>query len=69
MQISVLNNYFKKIAFINNNIEKMLHYTNDAWHDNLDNWTTTFDFTIPKWYDGELHDDSLLIDDSCFFSC
>ncbi|KYP20776.1 hypothetical protein [Streptococcus parauberis] len=67
MQISVLNNYFKKIAFINNNIEKMLHYTNDSWHDNLENWTTTFDFTIPKWYDGELHDDSLLIDDSCYF--
>lgn len=66
-QISILNNHYKKIGFINNKIDKMLHFKNDIRHVYLSNSTSTFDFTIPKWNNGKLNPDALLIDDSCFF--
>lgn len=67
MQISVLNNHLKKVAFINNKIEKMLHYKNDQWHPYLSTGASTFDFTINKWSNGQIHEDAFLIDDTCFF--
>ena len=68
MQISVLNNHLKKVAFINNKIEKMLHYKNDQWHSYLSTGASTFDFTINKWSNGKIHEDAFLIDDSCHFA-
>lgn len=68
MQISVLNNHLKKVAFINNKIEKMLHYKNDQWHSYLSTGASTFDFTISKWSNGKIHEDAFLIDDSCHFA-
>lgn len=67
MQISVLDNHLKKVAFINNKIEKMLHYKNDQWHSYLSTGASTFDFTISKWSNGKIHEDAFLIDDSCHF--
>ena len=46
----------------------MLSYTNSTWHPYLDQATSTFDFTIPKFSNGELHEDIKLINDECFVS-
>lgn len=46
----------------------MLSYSNSAWHPYLDQATSTFDFTIPKFSNGELHEDIKLINDECFVS-
>lgn len=68
MQIWIHDNKMKKITALNNDVPDMLSYTNSAWHSYLDQATSTFDFTIPKFSNGELHEDLKLINDECFVS-
>ena len=68
MQIWIHDSKMKKIVALNNNIPEMLHYSNSAWHPYLDQATSTFDFTIPKFVNGKLHEDIKLINDECFVS-
>lgn len=68
MQIYIHDSKMKKIVALNNNIPEMLHYSNSAWHPYLDQATSTFDFTIPKFVNGKLHEDIKLITDECFVS-
>ncbi len=68
MQIWIHDSKMKKIVALNNDIPDMLSYSNSAWHPYLDQATSTFDFTIPKFSNGELHEDIKLINDECFVS-
>ena len=68
MQIWIHDNKMKKIVALNNDIPDMLSYTNSSWHSYLDQATSTFDFTIPKFSNGELHEDLKLINDEFFLS-
>ena len=68
MQIWIHDSKMRKIVALNNDIPGMLSYTNSAWHTYLDQATSTFDFTIPKFSNGELHEDLKLINDECFVS-
>lgn len=68
MQIWIHDNKMKKITALNNDVPDMLSYTNSSWHSYLDQATSTFDFTIPKFSNGELHEDLKLINDECFVS-
>ena len=68
MQIWIHDNKMKKIVALNNDIPEMLHYSNSAWHPYLEQATSTFDFTIPKFVNGKLHEDIKLITDECFVS-
>ena len=68
MQIWIHDNKMKKIVALNNDIPDMMSYTNSTWHSYLDQATSTFDFTIPKFSNGELHEDLKLINDECFVS-
>lgn len=68
MQIWIHDSKMKKIVALNNNIPEMLHYSNSAWHPYLEQATSTFDFTIPKFVNGKLHEDIKLITDECFVS-
>lgn len=68
MQIWIHDSKMKKIVALNNDIPDMLSYTNSMWHPYLDQATSTFDFTIPKFSNGELHEDIKLINDECFVS-
>lgn len=68
MQIWIHDSSMKKITALNNDIQGMLSYTNSTWHSYLDQATSTFDFTIPKFSNGELHEDIKLINDKCFVS-
>ncbi|WP_270336184.1 phage tail protein [Streptococcus macedonicus] len=68
MQIWIHDSKMKKIVALNNGIPDMLSYSNSTWHSYLDQATSTFDFTIPKFSNGELHEDIKLINDECFVS-
>lgn len=68
MQIWIHDSKMKKIVALNNDIPDMLSYSNSSWHSYLDQATSTFDFTIPKFSNGELHEDLKLINDECFVS-
>lgn len=68
MQIWIHDSNMKKIVALNNDIPDMLSYSNSTWHSYLDQATSTFDFTIPKFSNGELHEDIKLINDECFVS-
>ena len=68
MQIWIHDNKMKKITALNNDVPDMLSYTNSTWHSYLDQATSTFDFTIPKFSNSELHEDLKLINDECFVS-
>lgn len=68
MQIWIHDSKMRKITALNNDIPGMLSYSNSAWHPYLDQATSTFDFTIPKFSNGELHEDIKLINDECFVS-
>ncbi|MCO4466973.1 hypothetical protein Si133o_00968 [Streptococcus infantarius subsp. infantarius] len=68
MQIWIHDSKMKKIVALNNDIPDMLSYSNSTWHPYLDQATSTFDFTIPKFVNGELHEDIKLINDECFVS-
>lgn len=68
MQIWIHDSKMRKITALNNDIPDMLSYSNSAWHPYLDQATSTFDFTIPKFVNGKLHEDIKLITDECFVS-
>lgn len=68
MQIVVHDNKMRKVALINNNYPDMLSFNSDAWHRYLPQATSTFDFTIPKLYNGRLHEDLGFINDKAYFS-
>lgn len=68
MQIWIHDSKMRKITALNNDIPDMLSYSNSAWHPYLNQATSTFDFTIPKFSNGELHEDIKLINDECFVS-
>ena len=68
MQIWIHDNKMRKIVALNNDIPDMMSYKNSSWHSYLDQATSTFDFTIPKFSNGELHEDLKLINDECFVS-
>jgi hypothetical protein len=58
----------RKVALINNNYPDMLSFHSDSWHRYLLQATSTFDFTIPKLYNGRLHEDLGFINDKAYFS-
>lgn len=68
MQIVVHDNRMRKVALINSNYPDMLSFNNDRWHRYLPQATSTFDFTIPKIYNGKLHEDLGFINDKAYFS-
>lgn len=68
MQIIVHDNKLRKVALINNNYPDMLSFHSDSWHRYLLQATSTFDFTIPKLYNGRLHEDLGFISDKAYFS-
>ena len=68
MQIVVHDNRMRKVALINNNYPDMLSFHSDSWHRYLLQATSTFDFTIPKLYNGRLHEDLGFINDKAYFS-
>lgn len=68
MQIVVHDNKMRKVALINNNYPDMLSFNSDVWHRYLLQATSTFDFTIPKLYNGKLHEDLGFINDKAYFS-
>lgn len=68
MQIVVHDNKMRKVALINNNYSDMLSFNSDTWHRYLLQATSTFDFTIPKLYNGKLHEDLGFINDKAYFS-
>lgn len=68
MQIVVHDNRMRKVALINNNYPDMLSFNSDTWHRYLLQATSTFDFTIPKLYNGRLHEDLGFINDKAYFS-
>nr|DAL38993.1 MAG TPA_asm: tail protein [Caudoviricetes sp.] len=68
MQIVVHDNKLRKVALINNNYPDMLSFHSDSWHRYLLQATSTFDFTIPKLYNGKLHEDLGFINDKAYFS-
>lgn len=68
MQIVVHDNKMRKVALLNNRFSKMLSFHSDAWHRYLIQATSTFDFSIPKMYNGRLHEDLGFINDKAYFS-
>lgn len=68
MQIVVHDNKMRKVALINNNYPDMLSFNSDTWHRYLLQATSTFDFTVPKLYNGRLHEDLGFINDKAYFS-
>lgn len=68
MQIWIHDKNMRKVCALNNNVPGMLPYSNSQWHPYLEYSTSTFDFTIPKIVNGELHDDVKYINDDMFVS-
>lgn len=68
VQITIRDRQLRKLTAINNEIPEMLSFQNDTFHLYRENSTSTFDFTIPKWYNGKLHDDVRLINDDVYIS-
>lgn len=68
MQIVVHDNKMRKVALLNNRFSKILSFHSDTWHRYLIQATSTFDFSIPKLYNGRLHEDLGFINDKAYFS-
>nr|AAK83241.1 host specificity protein [Streptococcus phage MD4] len=68
MQIWIHDKSMRKVCALNNEIPGMLPYTNSQWHSYLEYSTSTFDFTIPKFVNGKLHDDLKYINDQMYVS-
>nr|DAN08426.1 MAG TPA: tail protein [Caudoviricetes sp.] len=68
MQIWIHDKNMRKVCALNNNVPGMLPYSNSQWHTYLEYSTSTFDFTIPKIVNGELHDDVKYINDQMYVS-
>ncbi|WP_164682180.1 phage tail protein [Streptococcus hyointestinalis] len=58
----------RRLTALNNKVQGMLSFTNDTWHRYLAEATSTFDLTIPKFYNGKLHDDLIYITDRIYLS-
>lgn len=68
MQIWIHDKNMRKVCALNNSVPGMLPYSNSQWHTYLEYSTSTFDFTIPKIVNGELHDDVKYINDQMYVS-
>lgn len=68
MQIVVRDSNLRRLTALNNKVQGMLSFTNDTWHRYLAEATSTFDLTIPKFYNGKLHDDLIYITDRVYLS-
>jgi hypothetical protein len=68
MQIWIHDKNMRKVCALNNNVPGMLPYSNSQWHTYLEYSTSTFDFTIPKIVNGELHNDVKYINDQMYVS-
>ena len=68
MQIWIHDKNMRKVCALNNNVPGMLPYSNSQWHSYLEYSTSTFDFTIPKIVNGELHEDVAYINDQMYVS-
>ena len=68
MQIWIHDKNMRKVCALNNNVPGMLPYSNSQWHSYLEYATSTFDFTIPKIVNGELHEDVAYINDQMYVS-
>ncbi|AZF92003.1 tail assembly protein [Streptococcus phage CHPC1148] len=68
MQIWIHDKSMRKVCALNNEIPGMLPYTNSQWHPYLEYSTSTFDFAIPKFVNGKLHDDLKYINDQMYVS-
>lgn len=68
MQIWIHDKNMRKVCALNNNVPGMLPYSNSQWHTYLEYSTSTFDFTIPKIVNGNLHEDIKYIKDDMFVS-
>lgn len=68
MQIVVRDKNLRRLTALNNKVQGMLSFTNDSWHRYLAEATSTFDLTIPKFYNGKLHDDLVYITDKVYLS-
>lgn len=68
MQIWIHDKNMRKVCALNNNVPGMLPYSNSQWHPYLEYATSTFDFTIPKIVNGNLHEDIKYIKDDMFVS-
>ncbi|AZF90911.1 capsid and scaffold protein [Streptococcus phage CHPC928] len=68
MQIWIHDRSMRKVCALNNEIPGMLPYTNSQWHLYIEYSTSTFDFTIPKFVNGKLHDDLKHINDQMYVS-
>ena len=68
MQIWIHDKNMRKVCALNNNVPGMLPYSNSQWHPYLEYSTSTFDFTIPKIVNGNLHEDIKYIKDDMFVS-
>lgn len=68
MQIWIHDKSMRKVCALNNNVPGMLPYSNSQWHTYLEYSTSTFDFTIPKFVNGKLHDDLKYINDQMYVS-
>lgn len=68
MQIVVRDSNLRRLTALNNKVKGMLSFTNDTWHRYLAEATSTFDLTIPKFYNGKLYDDLIYITDRVYLS-
>ena len=68
MQIWIHDKSMRKVCALNNEIPGMLPYTDSQWHSYLEYSTSTFDFAIPKFVNGKLHDDLKYINDQMYVS-
>lgn len=68
MQIVVRDSNLRRLTALNNKVQGMLSFMNDTWHRYLAEATSTFDLTIPKFYNGKLHDDLIYITDRVYLS-
>lgn len=68
MQIWIHDKNMRKVCALNNNVPGMLPYSNSQWHTYLEYSTSTFDFTIPKIVNGEIHEDIKCVNDQMYVS-
>lgn len=68
MQIWIHDKNMRKVCALNNNVPGMLPYSNSQWHTYLEYSTSTFDFTIPKIVNGEIHEDIKCVNDQMHVS-
>lgn len=68
MKINILDNQLKKVGYIKKGHPLMPTFVNDTWHRYLAEGTSTFDFTVNKFVNGEFQEYCRHINDQAFFS-